>query len=88
MPRTKINLVIDLDSDFVMSGNYNIVGLDYNALSNIDLYELSILSDSDLSFVVLDNAIDETLDIFKYSGNIEVCFVNSELPSTCEEVVV
>ena len=88
MPRTKINLVIDLDSDFVTSGNYNIVGLDYNALSNIDLYELSILSDSDLSFVVLDNAIDETLDIFKYSGNIEFSFVNSQLPSTCEEVVV
>ena len=88
MPRTKVDLVIDLDSDFVLSGNYNIVGLDYNAFDNIDLYELSILSDSDLSFVVLDNAIDETLDIFKYTSNIDISFVNSQLPSSCEEVIV
>ena len=88
MPRTKINLVIDLDSDFVTSGNYNIIGLDYNAFDNIDLYELSILSDSDLSFVILDNAIDETLDIFRYTSNIDFSFVNSQLPSSCEEVIV
>ena len=88
MPRTKINLVIDLDSDFVTSGNYNIVGFDYNAFDNIDLYELSILSESDLSLVVLDNAIDETLDIFRHTSNIDFDFVNSQLPSSCEEVIV
>ena len=88
MPRTKVNLIIDLDSDFVKNYNYNIVGLDYNALSNIDLYELSILSDSDTSFVVLDNAIDDTLDYFTYSDTITFSFVNSSLPSGVEEVVV
>lgn len=88
MPRTKVNLTIDLDSDFVKNHNYNIVGLDYNALSNIDLYELSILSDSDTSFVVLDNAIDDSLDIFRHSDTIILSFVNSSLPSGVEGVIV
>ena len=88
MPRTKINLEIDIDSDYCVNNKYNIVGLDYNAFEHFDLYNLTILSDNEITITMLDSCLNEDLSEFKYSEEIDFEWVNSQLPSGVTGVIL
>ncbi len=88
MARTSINVLIDLDSDYLINNKINVLGFDYNAFNNIEINQIYIKSDFGENLTMLDNCLDSSLNIFKYSDNIDFSWVNSEIPSGCEEVVV
>lgn len=88
MPSSKINLVIDLDSDYLKNNNYNIVGVDYNGLENLKIYTLTIKSSNTKVINMLSSCLNEDLHFFKHTSNIQFNWVESKLPSSCEEVIL
>ena len=83
MPRSKVNILIDLNST-----DFTIIGLDYNAFEDFELNELSIIGDSQ-TFYMLDNSLSDTnLKILKYSNGITFDFSSTATNNEFVEVVV
>lgn len=82
MPRTKVNISIDLQSDYLKANKINIVGFDYNGLENFEIDTLQITGESQ-TFYMLEKALYNTkLQTLKYSNGITFDFglnaINSE----------
>ncbi len=82
MPRTKVNISIDLQSEYLKANKINIVGFDYNGLENFEIDTLQITGESQ-TFYMLEKALYNTkLQTLKYSNGITFDFglnaINSE----------
>lgn len=89
MPSSKINIVIDLNSNFVKSNNYNIVGLDYNAFQNLKINSLTIKSEEPVTLNLLDYCLADTnIKTLNYSSTITLIKSDTAINNDCVEVVI
>ena len=89
MPSSKINIVIDLNSNFVKSHNYNIVGLDYNAFQNLKINSLTLKSETPVTLNLLDYCLADTnIKTLNYSSTITLIKSDTAINNDCVEVVI
>ena len=89
MPSSKINIVIDLNSNFVKSNNYNIVGLDYNAFQNLKINSLTLKSETPVTLNLLDYCLADTnIKTLNYSSTITLIKSDTAINNDCVEVVI
>lgn len=86
MPRTKVNIVIDLSADYFTQNDIKIVGLDYNAFENVELDTLTIRGSTDKFYFMGESLIGTNLKTFKHSKDI--VFDGLENATNCEFVEV
>ena len=81
MPRTKVNIQIDLAED--------IIGLDYNAFENFEIDTLTITSDTPKTLYLLDKALYNTsLNTLKRSANLTLNFATNSVNNAYTEVIL
>ena len=86
MPRTKVNVLIDLESICLQEKNINIVGIDYNGFENIEINTLTIKGNNQI-FYLLDNSLHNTqLQILEHSASIKLDISQSAINSEYVEV--
>ena len=56
MPRAKVNITIDLQSEYLLVNNINIVGIDYNGFENFEIDTLRIEGPAQI-FYLLDKSL-------------------------------
>ena len=88
MPRTKVNIVIDLNSDYFTQNNIKIVGLDYNAFENVELDTLTIRGSTDKFYLMDKSLIGTQLKTFKHSKDIIFVGLENATNSEFVEVVI
>lgn len=70
MPRAKVNINIDLQSQYLLDNKINIVGIDYNGFENFEIDTLTITGNAQTIYM-LDKALYDTqLQTLKYSNGI------------------
>ena len=70
MPRAKVNINIDLQSDYLSNKEINIVGIDYNGFENFEIDTLTITGNAQTIYL-LDKSLSNTkLQTLKYSNGI------------------
>jgi hypothetical protein len=81
MPRTKVNIQIDLSED--------IIGLDYNSFENFELDTLTLISDTSKTFYFLDKALYNTsLNTLQKSANLTLNFATNSVNNEYQEVIL
>ncbi len=70
MPRTKVNVVVDLDSEFMKSNKYNVVGIDYNGFENFEIDTLTILGKPQTFHILEKGLFGSNLQTLKHSVGI------------------
>lgn len=70
MPRAKVNINIDLQSEYLTNNKFNIVGIDYNGFENFEIDTLTITGNAQTIYL-LDKSLSNTkLQTLKYSNGI------------------
>lgn len=83
MPRTKINITLD-----VQSKDKPIVGLDYNAFENVEIDTLYIKSNSALKFYLLENSLANTrLQRLRHSNGVMLDIAENAITTEYKEVI-
>lgn len=59
MPRTKVNVCLDLNSEYLKEKGINIVGFDYNGFEGLEIDTIQIVGDSQ-TFYLLDKSLYNT----------------------------
>lgn len=88
MPRTKVNIVIDLNDDYFSQKDMKIVGLDYNAFENVELDTLTIRGSTDKFYFMDKSLIGTSLKTFKHSKDILFNGLENATNSEFVEVVI
>lgn len=84
MPRTKVNITFD-----TLYKGKPIVGLDYHAFENIELDTLTILSETDTTFYLLDNCLTNTkLQTLKRSKCVTLDISDNAIDTEYKGVIV
>ena len=88
MPRAKVNISIDLQSQYFVDKNITLVGIDYNGFENFEIDTLTIKGQSQ-KFYLLEKALfDSKLKTLKYSSGIELDISANAINNEYKEVVV
>ena len=88
MPRTKVNINLDLNSQYLKDKKINIVGFEYNACEDFEIDTLSITGNAQI-FYMLDKALYNTkLQTLKYSNGITSDFAENAINNEYVEVVL
>lgn len=88
MPRAKVNINIDLKSQYLVDNKINIVGIDYNGFENFEIDTLTITGNKQ-TFYMLDKALYDTqLQKLKYSNGIIFDFAENSINNEYVEVVL
>lgn len=86
MPRAKVNINIDLQSEYLLANNINIVGIDYNGFENFEIDTLKIEGQAQ-TFYLLDKSLYNTkLQTLKYSNGITFDYANNAVNNEYLEV--
>lgn len=86
MDREKINITLNLNSEYLTSKGYNIIGIDYNGFENCKIDTITIIGDTEI-FYILDNALKDTdLQTLKHSSDINIEMFSSAINSEYSEV--
>lgn len=88
MPRVKVNVTFDLDSDYLKSNNINIVGIDYNGFENFEIDTLTIKGGSQTFYLLGESLHNSKLQTLKRSNGITLDISESAIDSTYQEVVL
>lgn len=87
MPRIKVNVVLDLNSNYLTTNNINVIGFDYNAFENVELDTLTIYGSGNFKF--LDKAFYNTdLKFFKHSSSLECEYGSDVFTNEFSEVLL
>lgn len=85
MPRTKVNVELTLDAN----SERKIVGLDFNAFQNVELDTLTVKSNNEVVFYLLDDSLSNTnLQTLKRSGCVTLDVAQKAINSEYSEVVL
>ena len=88
LPKVKIFIDINLESQYLIDNNINIVGIDYNAFEYCELDTFKIVGTSQ-TLHILDRAFFDTeLKTFKYSNGLVLDISNTSFNNENMEVVV
>lgn len=88
MDREKINIALDLTSEYFTSKEINIVGIDYNGFENCKIDTITIIGEEQ-DFHILDKAlIDSDIKTIKHSKSINLVISESAINSEYSEVVL
>ena len=88
MPRAKVNIIIDLQSEYLLANEINIVGFDYNGFENFEIDTLEIKGQAQTLYL-LDKALYNTeLQTFKYSNGIIFDYADNAVNNEYAEVVL
>lgn len=88
MPRAKVNININLQSQYFIDKGINIVGIDYNGFENFEIDTLTIVGEPQ-TIHVLDKALYNTkLQTLKYSNGIILDFAENSINNEYVEVVL
>ena len=88
MPRAKVNINIDLNSQYLKDKNINIVGLDYNAFEGFEIDTLIITGQSQKIFLLEKSLYDTQLQTFKYSNGLTFDIAENAINNEYSEVVL
>ena len=88
MPRAKVNINIDLNSQYLKDKNINIVGLDYNAFEGFEIDTLTITGQSQKIFLLEKSLYDTQLQTFKYSNGLTFDIAENAINNEYSEVVL
>lgn len=88
MPRAKVNINIDLQSQYLLDNKINIVGIDYNGFENFEIDTLTITGNKQTIYM-LDKALYDTqLQTLKYSNGITFDFAENSINNEYVGVVL
>ena len=88
MPRAKVNITFNLNSDYLLDKDINIVGLDYNAFKDFEIDTLTFIGNTEQIFI-LDNALyNSKLQTLKYTNGIGFVIATDAINSDYEEVLL
>lgn len=88
MPRAKVNITFNLNSDYLLDKDINIVGLDYNAFKDFEIDTLTFIGNTEQIFI-LDNALyNSKLQTLKYTNGISFVIATDAINSDYEEVLL
>lgn len=88
MPRTKVNIYLDLNSEYLQSKEINVVGIDYNGFESLEIDTLTINGENQ-TFYVLDKGLSDTqLQTLKHTAGITFDFATNSINSEYVEVVL
>jgi len=89
MERVKIIVLLNLNNDYLINNNINLIGLDYYALKGFSLDTLQIISTNETNFYILENSlIDTTLKHLIYSNTISLCISENAIDDDYDEVIL
>ena len=88
MPRAKVNINIDLQSQYLLDNEINIVGIDYNGFEKFEIDTLTIIGNAQTIYM-LDKALYDTqLQTLKYSNGITFDFAENSINNEYVGVVL
>lgn len=85
MPRAKVNLTFDLDSQYLKDKKINIIGLDYNAFEDFEIDTLTFKGTGQIH--ILDKALyNSNLQTLKYTSGLTFDIATDSINSEYKEV--
>ena len=88
MKRAKVNISINLNSEYLKNKNINVVGLDYLAFENFEIDTLTITGSCD-NFHILNQSLKNTnLKTLKHSKSIILDIQAGAIDTAFSEVVI
>ena len=88
MPRAKVNINIDLQAEYLLAQNMNVVGIDYNGFENFEIDTLTVKG-QEQTFYLLDKSLYDTqLQTLKYSNGITFDIAQNAINNGYTEVVL
>ena len=88
MPRAKVNIVIDLQADYLTDNNINIVGLDYNAFDGLEIDTFTIKGKPQTLYLLERSLCDTNLQTLKRSRGIVLDGIEKAVNNEFTEAVV
>ncbi len=88
MPRTKVCVEFDLNSQILIDKNINIVGIDYNGFEDFEIDTLTITGETQTFYILEKGLHDTQLQTLKRNNGIVLDFGNNSINSDYVEVVL
>ena len=88
MPRAKVNISIDLQSQYLKDKKINIIGFDYNGFEDFEIDTLSITGNSQTFYLLEKSLYNTNLKTLKYSNCIAFDFGTNAVNNEYVEVVL
>lgn len=88
MKKCKINIFIDLNSDYLISKNLKIIGFDYNGFENVPIDTITIVGEPQ-NFILLDKSLFNTnASVIQHSKDIEISILDNAINFEYKEVLL
>lgn len=88
MPRAKVSIFIDLNSEYLLDREINIIGFDYDAFHGVEIDTLKITGDEQ-TFFLLDKSLWNTqLQTFKHSQGLVLENLSNAINNEFWEVLI
>lgn len=88
MPRAKVNITLDLQSQYLKDNKINIVGFDYNGLEDFEIDTLTITGESQTFYLLEKSLYNTKLQNLKYSNGITFDFGTNAVNNEYKVVVL
>lgn len=87
MPRTKVNITLDLNNSILLNSDINVIGIDYNGFEDFEIDTLTIKGSG--NFYILDKAFNNSkIQTFKYSNQLFLDISDTAFNNEYVEVVL
>ncbi len=84
-----INIIIDIDTPYITNNNYNILGIDYDAFSGLEIDTLTIISEQPTTIRLLDRCLYNTsIKQIIRSASVTLDISDNAINNEYEEVVL
>ena len=88
MPRAKVNITLDLQSEYLTERELKIVGFDYNAFEGLELDTLTIRGETQTFYLLENSLFGTSLKTIKRSAGLTLDGLETAIDSEFAEVVL